>query len=214
MQARCTKCGVWQCDDSHQFWDREALDKSELIDVKKTQDLKTIARIQKDTYPCLWVRGILPKEMVSVKSQPIEEHEVFDKAMYYHADDDQRENMKDNTNIKKFFFKPGTYGTDASGGPFGSYDFRRCTCGIVSVCEDSMEVLTGLSFPLPGEIQTVPRAELYAIKFLVCNCFYGIIDITSDSLTNVDTFNDPDKSKMQKSLNAGTKSTIIASSLV
>ena len=52
-----------------------------------------------------------------------------------------------------------------------------------------MEVLTGLSFPLPGEIQTVPRAELYAIKFLVCNCYYGI-DIGSDSMTNVDTYND------------------------
>ena len=70
------------------------------------------------------------------------------------------------------------------------------------VCEDSMEGLTGLSFPLPGQIQTVPRAELYAIKYLVCNCYCGIIDIASDSLTNVETYNDRDKSKMQKSLNA------------
>jgi hypothetical protein len=44
------------------------------------------------------------------------------------------------------------------------------------------------SFPLVGEVQTVPRAELYAMFVVVKKVPYGTIMIVSDSKINVDMF--------------------------
>ena len=50
---------------------------TELVDVKSTNKLIEMAKLQKDTYPCLWVRGILPAELVQIRSEPIREEHVF-----------------------------------------------------------------------------------------------------------------------------------------
>ena len=72
----------------------------------------------------------------------------------------------------------------------------------VSVSVDTLEVECGFSFPLPGDVQTVPRAELYAIKTIVCGCYWGLLEVVSDRFTNVDMYDDPDKAHMTKSLSA------------
>ena len=36
-EARCKNCGEWQCDECHQFWERDALATTELVDVKYQQ---------------------------------------------------------------------------------------------------------------------------------------------------------------------------------
>ena len=39
-EARCENCGEWNCDDYHQFWECEAFNNCELVDVKATQKFK------------------------------------------------------------------------------------------------------------------------------------------------------------------------------
>ena len=108
-------------------------------------------------------RGILPIDLVVIRGTAILEEQVFSHMMYYHADETQENRMTVDCTHKDVTFQPGTYGTDASGGMFGSYEFRRCTCGIVSVCPPTLEVECRLSFTLAGDVQTVPRAELYML---------------------------------------------------
>ena len=57
----------------------------------------------------------------------------------------------------------GTIYGDASGAEF-SVDplLRRIGVGLAAVDNDG-NILWGLSFNLPGDVQTVPRGELYAI---------------------------------------------------
>ena len=47
------------------------------------------------------------------------------------------------------------------------------------------------SFPLVGEVQTVPRAELYSIVFVVVKVAAGNVRIVSDSKINVDMYYQP-----------------------
>jgi hypothetical protein len=86
---------------------------------------------------------------------------------------------------------PGIYGTDASGGKFSAYpEIRRCGCGIVTVVPngDVFSLEWAASFPLVGDIQTVPRAELFAIATLVNNLTHGSSIIVSDSLVNINLY--------------------------
>ena len=63
----------------------------------------------------------------------------------------------------------GIYYTDASGGEdHDSPELRRCGVGICSSPKvDPHEAPGGLCYPLPGEVQTVPRGELHAILTVV-----------------------------------------------
>ena len=42
--------------------------------------------------------------------------------------------------------------------------------------------------PLPGDFQSVPRAELYAIYIVVSHVFHGIVRVISDSEINISKF--------------------------
>jgi len=60
-----------------------------------------------------------------------------------------------------------TYYGDASGGEHTSYnEIRRCGCAVVAVHPDG-SLHFGASFSLPGIVQTVARAELFALVFLI-----------------------------------------------
>ena len=45
------------------------------------------AKIEKGSYPFMWLRVILPKELVQIKSTPIGGGKVFDHMIYYHANE-------------------------------------------------------------------------------------------------------------------------------
>ena len=60
-----------------------------------------------------------------------------------------------------------TYYGDGSGGEHTSYnEIRRCGCAVVAVHPDG-SLHFGASFSLPGIVQTVARAELFALVFLI-----------------------------------------------
>ena len=59
------------------------------------------------------------------------------------------------------------YFGDASGGELtSSNDLRRCGCGLASMSDD-LQLRYGVDFNLPGPVQTVGRAEAYALVYLV-----------------------------------------------
>ena len=64
----------------------------------------------------------------------------------------------------------GIYDGDASGGDFSSLPMlRRCGAGIIHTKTIGNEIkqIWGCSFKLIGTAQTVPRAELFALHFLM-----------------------------------------------
>ena len=64
-------------------------------------------------------------------------------------------------------FNQGTFYGDASGGIFSSMPrIRRIGCGIIQI-DGTGELVWGQHFNLPGNIQTVPRGELYVLLYLV-----------------------------------------------
>ena len=108
-------------------------------------------------------------------------------AQHAPSDIEDPELVAECTNI----WPPGKYGTDGSAGKFSSIpELRRCGCAAVALdIAEKVTVLRGLSCPLPGEVQTVPRAELYGFFTVVRNVSHGLVEIVSDSKVNVDIYN-------------------------
>ena len=86
---------------------------------------------------------------------------------------------------------PGIYFTDGSGGVFSdTAPLRRCGVGLVC-----MKLLNTLCIDfaaysnLPGKVQTVPRAELYAVLLVCQHVHEGQIVVYCDNLKTVDVFN-------------------------
>ena len=101
-------------------------------------------------HPCLWLRGILPIELTELPNhiKPIDQQQlVF---------------INDND-----VWDSGTYYGDASGGKHTKYQgLRRVGCAVVRVDSTGVPVV-GSYTPLPGEVQTVGRGELFALYILV-----------------------------------------------
>merc|ERR1712216_778614 len=66
-------------------------------------------------------------------------------------------------------------------------ELRRCSCSCVFI-DSNLEIVFSSMFPLAGPIQTVPRAELFAICQVVANVSHGKVRILSDSKVNVDLY--------------------------
>ena len=77
-------------------------------------------------------------------------------------------------------FTSGIYYGDASGGEM---------CALAG-CDDAGNVLVSTRFNLPGPVQTVPRAELFVLHYLVqgaaigSTCIFG-----TDNKKNADLYN-------------------------
>ena len=84
----------------------------------------------------------------------------------------------------------GTYYGDGSGGEYSSFPLiRRCGVGVCVI--DSNGNITGLaSFNLPGEIQTVPRAEYFAFYYVIQQALIGaVIVFVTDHKPLFEVFN-------------------------
>ena len=97
----------------------------------------------------------------------------------------------------------GIYYGDASGGRFSSYGpLIRCGVGLVKIgydIEGNIYRKWGVQMNLPGVVQTVPRAELYALRYLLNAATENAnIEFITDNKNNCETFNND--------IFAGTKS--------
>ena len=147
--------------------------------VQDTQDLITDDLQDKiEEYPCLWLRGILPLELV-----PVPEHALPPKELAAQFSSSGSVEPQDQ-------WGSGTYFGDASGGANNMYpSIRRCGCGLVFP-DSNGSPLYSANFNLPGKIQTVARAELFVLVYLMriaqrSSCIHFV----TDNLKNSETFN-------------------------
>ena len=155
ISATCPRCNEAEDTALHQFWTCPCNAHIEDPRVSSTQDLVPVAEQNAEATPCLWLRGLLPSSNISIPSCHLPSNRfqpVF------------KGSWSESTRLTS-----GVYYTDASGGEDGdSPVLRRCgvaICASPSVSEP--EAPGGICYPLPGEVQTVPRGELHAIYTLV-----------------------------------------------
>ena len=178
----CSRCGKEPETAFHLLWGCPCNGEISDFRVSDTQVLIPQAHRHASEHTCLWLRGILTKDVTTVHT-PYVMHLMLSFVGCAPPQD----------------WPSGLYHTDASGGDHSAFkDIRRCGIGLAFLCQDeeafcvlsSDLFLWGAFAPLPGKLQTVPRAELYAI-LVVCQHVVreGHIVIVSDSKLNVDAFN-------------------------
>ncbi len=137
------------------FWSCDIINNWDIDVIKSTQPLVTRALNEALRYPCLWLRGIMPHNLTSVPHNKNNLIFVYD----YKYDLDIP---------PKGQWGSGLYFGDGSGGPHGSYSMlRRCGVGLAHMIGNIY--MGGLHFKLPGDVQTVPRAEVSACHALVAH---------------------------------------------
>ena len=182
----CPRCHRAEESEEHLFWGcpaNEGLDDPRVAD---SQRLAASARDDMQQQPCLWLRGLLPNNLVAINA-------TYENDFCWH-----------------YVGRPprgpwpqGRYHTDASGGQFSNIKIlRRCGIGIAYLAQEE-HYFQGLDFdlfedslfiwgafsPLPGGLHTVPRGELQALVAIVQNVLFGDVTIVTDSKINVDMFN-------------------------
>ena len=182
ISPRCPRCGGPYEDAAHLIWNCRANSSIQDERVQETQDLVAQARDGMKEYPCFWLRGILPKGLIPVCTPFSSECELD-----FVGDPPAG------------LWPPGTFFTDASGGPHASYKLlRRCGIGIAMLQLDApffsdhalneSPMVWGAFGPLPGNVQTVPRAELFAMLTVVRMLMPGKSVIKTDSKVNSDLY--------------------------
>ena len=174
--ALCPHCGVLQ-SLMHQL--REcphtcSIDHAHIIETNKLAP----QAVADNTRQCFWTRGLLPNDLISLL--PVD-HPLshYNPVFYTHAH--YRILVKDR-------WPSGIYFGDGSGGKFTSHPaLRRCGVGICLVVDE--QPVAAAWTPLPGEIQTVGRAELYALLQVVTNASpLAVITFFTDCLNIRDTY--------------------------
>ena len=97
-------------------------------------------------------------------------------------------------------FPSGVYFGDCSGGKYTKIpQLRVCGLGIAAFIDE--QLVFKVKTNLPGDVQTVPRGELFALWYVVLNaCPSASITYITDSFINYDLFYD--KERCVDSLNA------------
>ena len=172
--ASCTRCGELIDDALHCYWTCPANKNIDNIDIENSNYLVPIAEQKAIDYPCLWLRGILPDGFINIPpdNAPVEQ------TTYTYIEPEN------------FCISSGTYYGDASGGEHTKYpDIRRVGCAFIAL-DSSDQLRCGAHFPLPGEIQTVARGELYALVCLLKHADQlAEIDFVTDNKGVRDVYN-------------------------
>ena len=175
--TECSLCGELDVDDMHTYWDCPGLvgrSDPELVD---SEYLVSHARAGAKDFPCWWLRGLCPVAALKQRTPPPREAAVVQ------------------VGPSRFLgeWDGGRLWSDASAGEYGRWPrLRRCGCGLARIRSSldlTYELVWGAHFALPGDKQTVPRAELYAMVVAVENtnpCHE--LHIFSDSKINVDLY--------------------------
>ena len=180
----CHRCGAECEDDMHLIWECPANQGISSPHIAASDYLLPQARIGAASHPCLWLRGLLPMSVLPCNT-PAVEHDEY-----------------------SFVGQPpcsgawpaGLYYADASGGRFSSLPaLRRCGIGVCKLKDDVIfnndlnhaeQLLAwGLFAPLPGQVHTVVRGELYAILVIARLVMPNVpLEIASDSKVNIDLY--------------------------
>ena len=180
--SKCPRCSCPVEDSFHLIWSCPANARIESDHVRKTQSLIQQAREGYHAFPCLWLRGLLPSSLVP-NNTPYSSHEEL---TYYGTQ-------------PQTFWPAGVYHTDGSGGIFSAIPaLRRCGVGVVFLKSDldassndfgNDPIVFAVHAPLVGTVQTVPRAELYAVYLVLDHVGpRSNVNIVSDSAITVDLF--------------------------
>ena len=187
----CPRCGlktyetalhlIWHCPANAQISDERVVDSQHLI---------SHADQGVQQHPCLWLRGLLPSDLVAINTPVVTQCEL---TFYGQV-------------VPHTGWEPGHFYTDCSGGPFSSFPpIRRAGFGIAVIREDDHlyraeqwdVFLWGAYGPVPGLSQTVPRGELYAILAVVERVKPGETTVSTDSLVNVHSYHKGRQACMQ-----------------
>ena len=176
--ATCKRCGMPD-SDLHTFWTCEHNNNLEDSEVVGTQKLIERAVAESEEYPCLWLRGILPSNLSTIPDEYLPNNNTVHTYVSY------------STPIEDCIVTSGLYYGDASGGTFSSYPkLTRCGVGFCKVDRHTEQRLWGVQLNLPGLVQTVPRAELFALHLLVNEAQpESVIEFVTDNQKNSQTFN-------------------------
>ena len=162
--ASCPRCGAQGADAYHMLWSCPCLFDNPLPEVVATQALLDRAGQEVDASPCFWLRGLVPSSWTVPHTPPAPRLAL---------------RMVGNDFPQPCLWPNGTYATDGSGGEHSSFPtLRRCGAGIAYV--EGNSVPWGAFVCLPGLVQTVPRAELYAITLVLHNTV-GKVAVWTDS---------------------------------
>ena len=188
IPSTCTRCGHPKDDEFHMFWECPFTLAIKDENVSTTNHLARAAKDGLGTAACMWLRGLLPLSLASI--------EALEEFPGQWAAPSIIEPIYEEYDCSNSVFKSvtsGTYYGDASGGDFSSMPMlRRCGVGIMHTVTVGNEIhrIWGCSFKLIGNIQTVPRAELSALHFILNEAVENAkIEFITDNLQNCKLFN-------------------------
>ena len=146
----CPRCGQAEETDFHVFYDCKCNLEIDSEYVTKSQHLIALARTHASSDPAYWYRGIITKNKVTTEGI----------------------GYTDNVKLRYEGVAPdswgsGTYFGDGSGGVYTKYPtLRRCGVGVAKFNLTNETLEFGAFSPLPGVVQTVARAEAFALHLL------------------------------------------------
>ena len=177
VSPSCSRCGHFSDDLLHFCWTCPANADIEDVAILDTQDLIPTAKCKFGVETCLWTRGIIP---ANLSLEPLK----------WECNKPKQDVSFQSTLASSHPWCGTMYG-DASGGKFSAYrDLRRVGCGLIMLSSDSNALMAAINFNLPGEVQTIPRGELYAIVIGVTLApENSSIDFVTDNQGNYDKYN-------------------------
>lgn len=150
ISPACPLCGANEEDEYHRYWTCPTANSSGHPDVVASEHLCNLAEAGVRTASCFWLRALVPTPL-NPCPPPLDAYQWSLTGSW----DDLPADVQ--------FF------TDGSGGRSTSDPrARRCGSGVVAcVPGDPPRVVASASSALGGSRQTVPRAELHALTYLV-----------------------------------------------
>ena len=163
----CDRCGAAADTEVHRAWQCTANTGSDIEAISSTQDLVGPALREVDSCPAFWLRGIIPQSWIKVEP-PAEDPPVL-----------RWGSLEDIGDVHYRWY------TDGTGGQFTKDPrTRRCAWAAVAVSWSGglLRCHLAMGGALPGRVQTVPRAEAWAVRQVVQEDGRRNISLVTDCL--------------------------------
>ncbi len=179
VSSTCTLCGAQYADSFHSFWGCAYINNLDIDAISSTNYLYEQAIDGFLALPCLWLRAILPSHMAQI---PEDENNLVDEPVWSYDLNPPEQGQ----------WPSGDYFGDGAGGNRALYPtLRRCGCAVACMSDQVLQF--GAFSPLPGPVQTFPRAEISAA--LLC-----ILHLADHAIVKFYTYNLPFAEAFNKGL--------------